>query len=203
MANLFSDDFNRSNEELGASADWTERYGDYDIVSNEVQTISSGTSFAIVAHIASSHITTADYSVQAECSRNGGISWFGVCGRRVDYSTSDSDLYTCIGNSSLGAWRLYKRVSGSWTQLDTYAATIASATYYTVKLVMNGTAISVDIDATERLTATDSALSASGDAGLCNGSGINATTYLFDDFTVDDFGVAGAGSHLLTLLGVG
>lgn len=193
MAVLFSDDFNRANESLDASADWTERKGNYELVSN-MATLSGVGAWgpALVAHCNSSDITTADYSVQADCNRNGASSWMGVAGRRVDYSTDDSDLYCVIGSSTDGEWRLYKQVSATWTQLDSYAATIADATFYTVKLEMNGTTIKGYIDGTERLSATDSSLSASGDAGISNYESGVGTGYQFDNFTADTLAAGGA-----------
>lgn len=198
MANLFSDNFNRANEELGASADWTERYpagdGDYDIVSNQVHTVvAKAASEVVCAYISSSYITTADYSVQVEANSSAGGLFYGVMGRRVNFGTNDSDGYfvSRYENGASDDYRLYKRAAGAWTQLGTsYVAAITGTE--TLKLEMNGTAIKAFLDGTERVSVTDTTFSASGDCGITDTTG--GTPHegvVWDNFTADDFTVGG------------
>jgi hypothetical protein len=119
MANVFSDNFNRSNEELGASANWTERAGDFEIVTNAAEMISRSAGEIDVGYY-STTVGTADYEVSSDLVNVTSITdWFGVCGRRVDYSTADSDMYTALANrDATNTFYTHKRVSGSWTQLS-------------------------------------------------------------------------------------
>lgn len=200
MANLFSDDFNRANEELGASADWTERGPagdvDYDVVSNQVNTVvAKAADDAVCAHIDSSYITTADYTVEVEANSSGGGLFYGPVGRRVDYSTNDSDGYFALRFENGGSddYRLYKRVSGSWTQLgSSYSAAITGTE--TLKLEMDGSDISAYLDGTLRIgPITDTALTASGDCGISDATGgSDHSGAVWDNFTADDLVVGGA-----------
>lgn len=192
MANLFSDDFNRANEELGASSDWTERGPsgdvDYDIVSNQVSTVvAKAASDAICAHISTTPITTADYSVQVEADGSGGGQFYGPVGRRANNGANDSDGYFALRhNTTTDDYRLYKRVSGSWTQLgSSYTAAIPGNE--TLKLEMNGSTIKAFLDGTERHSQTDTSLSASGDCGISDATGgTDHSGVVWDNFTADD-----------------
>lgn len=199
VTNLFSDDFNRANESLDASADWTERDGNYQIVSNYAELTGSGGTNRC-AHIASSHVTTADYSVTSNLDKGTAIlyGYHGICGRRVDYSTADSDMYVMIYSPS-DDLKLYKRISGSWTQLDTYSVTLTNNTSYKFELKMNGTTIEGYLDDVLRLSATDSSLTASGDAGIQNGTDSSADAgRRWNDFSVDTIGAADTVAPVLT-----
>lgn len=200
MANLFFDDFNRPDEDLGASADWTERYGDYGVVSNQAELVSEVGSAQRAAYILSSYVTTADYSVTSNLDKGTatGFQYIGVCGRRVNYSTSDSDMYALL-YSDTDDFVLYKRVSGSWTLIQRYTVTLTDNTSYKFELKMDGTTIEGYLDDVLRVSGTDSSLSASGDAGLQNGTdGSVNSGRSWNDFSVDDLtvgGVTGSGSH--------
>ena len=204
MANLFFDDFNRANEGIDASADWTERYGDWSIVSNLVELDGVLGSGQRVAHIASSKITTADYEVTLDTDRGTGVGYqyIGICGRRVDFSTTDSDMYVCLW-SLTDNFVVYKRVSGSWTLIQRYTVTLTTNTVYEFRLKMNGTTIEGYLDGTLRASGTDSALSASGDAGLSAGTDGTANDgRSWDNFSVDDL-VAGGGRIMGSLANKG
>ena len=171
MATIFSDDFNRADaDSLGG--DWTERGADFDIVSNGVNIPNGG---------------------------NGGGGYLGVVGRRVNYSTDDSDGYFASIRPSSGRVRLFSRVSGVATSIATTdAETINFDTFYTVKVDMNGTTIKELIDGSEILSATNSALSAAGDGGLMLSSGDD--DQFWDDFLSEDGG--GAATRRVSLGGV-
>lgn len=202
MATIFSDDFNRGdNDSLGGN--WTERGADFDIVSNEVKIPNGGNSGGGYSTVFDSGHTysSADYSVQAKTKliTGGGGVYLGVVGRRVNYSTDDSDGYFASIRPSAGRVRLWSRVSGVTTSLATTdAETISFDTFYTVKVDMNGTTIKEFINGTEILSATNSALSAAGDGGLMLSSGDD--DQFWDDFLLEDG--SGAATRRVSLGGV-
>ena len=188
MATIFSDNFNRTDSD-SLGADWTERGADFDIVSNEVKIPNVGNSGAGYSTVYDSGHTysSADYSVQAKTKMvtGGGGGYLGVVGRRVNYSTDDSDGYFASIRPSSGRVRLWSRVSGVATSIATTdAETILFDTFYTVKVDMNGTTIKEFINGSENLSATNSAPSAAGDGGLMLSSGDD--DQFWDDFLSED-----------------
>ena len=193
-ASSFFDNFNRTdNASLGSN--WTKREDastDWQIVSNQVKlTAASGNSTAFTAYT-SNGITGADYSVQADIQYPSGTQyWLGVVGRRADYgANNDSDGYFALANQADGIVYLYKRVSGTWTQLGTSAQTINSLTAYTIKLSMTGSNINVYWNGSLIINVNDTSISAAGSAGLSNGSGYNATGYTWDNFYITPLSTA-------------
>jgi hypothetical protein len=81
-------------------------------------------------------------------------------------------------------------VLGSY-QISGYAAN----TWVTLKLRANGNSLSVDVDRTTRITATDSSFT-SGQAGVWSYAPGSARAHSFDDFTIVQLG-AGMGSKVL------
>jgi hypothetical protein len=185
---LFSDDFNRADNDL-LGGNWVERGPsvDFDIVTGRVQVMAYATSLIGVAYNPAG-ISSADYTVQAIVNPATGDTLTGVCGRRVNFSTADSDGYMAFIHDTANSLFLYKRVSGTWTELGSFAVTITAGTDYTVKLSMQGTTIKAFLDGVERISVTDSSLSAAGDAGLCINGGAENTGMRWDDFLVEDFG---------------
>jgi hypothetical protein len=109
-----------------------------------------------------------------------GHGYYGVVGRRVDYSTNDSDGYFAITETGTNLL-LYKRVSGTWAFIS--SATITETAGDVIKLQMIGSAIKVFYNGTEKISVTDTSLTAAGDAGLT----VAQTGYagdLFDNFSV-------------------
>ena len=202
MATIFSDDFNRADaDSLGGA--WTERGADFDIVSNGVNIPNGGNSGGGYSTVYDSGHTyaSADYSVQAKTKllTGGGGGYLGVVGRRVNYSTDDSDGYFASIRPSSGRVRLWSRVSGVATSIATTdAETINFDTFYTVKVDMNGTTIKELIDGSEILSATNSALSAAGDGGLMLSTGDD--DQFWDDFLSEDD--SGAATRRVSLGGV-
>lgn len=190
MATIFSDNFNRADSDsLGAN--WTERGADFDIDTNEVVIPNGGNTGAgySAAYDSGSTYGSADYSVQAEVKNDSGGSYVGVCGRRVNFSTDDSDAYFATIRPSSGRVRLFRRQSGAVISIATTdAETINAATFYLVKLDMSGTTIKEFIDGGEILSVTNSDISAAGDAGLMVSGG--DLTMHWDDFLSEDAGAA-------------
>ena len=191
MATLFSDAFNRANN-VSLGADWTERGGtsNIDIVTNRAEAITLTGSFIGIAHTATWGV--ADYTVQVIVNTPAGNTFYGTAGRRVNQSTDDSDCYAAFVNETNDTLTLYKRIAGSYTNLGSFAVTIAASTDYTVKLSMQGITIKAFLDGTERISVTDASLSANGDSAITTGtSGVVGGR--FDDFLVEDFAAPAAG----------
>lgn len=197
MATIFSDDFNRGNEELGASADWTERGGagvDFNLVSNEIEHIAAGANiFEDVGYNNSGTYGTADYEVSAEVKQPSGNPQPGVIGRRVNDGATSSDYYGIILKQSGNEVNLTKRLSESQTEIvnDT-TVTINADTFYTLRMRMSGTTISGFLDEVEIVGSphTDSDIAAAGDAGLMMS---NSDGAIWDDFLAATL-VAAAGN---------
>jgi len=189
-ATLFSDDFNRADNDL-LGGNWVERGDagfDVDIVTNRAQLITPIASGHGLAYNTTA-LGTADYTVQAIVRLAEGATTHGVCGRRVNFGANDSDGYTVFLSRSADTLTLYKRVSGTWTQLGSYSVSVFAGDY-TVKLSMQGTTIKAFLDGVERISVTDSALSAAGDACISAGNGGVANSQ-WDDFLVESFAAAG------------
>lgn len=185
---LFSDDFNRADNDL-LGGNWVERGAagvDFDIVTNRVEIIGLPNNENSVVYNPAG-ISSADYTVQAVVNPISGNAFSGVGGRRVHFGASDSDGYAAFINQNSGKLHLYKRVSGTWTELGSFITTITAGVDYTVKLSMQGTTIKAFLDGVERISVTDSALSAAGDACINGGQGGPVGTR-WDDFLVEDFG---------------
>lgn len=194
MAELFSDDFNRANEELDASADWTERGGtiDLDIVSNQVDTTTNPNAEA-TAYISSSYITTADYRVTCDINRNTSTNSEGLCIRRVNYGSDRSSCYNILINATVMS--IWEWLGGSgWSQIGSnQTITMNTNTFYTCYIEVDGSDITVDFDsgAVNYGPQTDTTLTASGDCGFQLGES-GAGSFSWDNFVVDDLVAGGA-----------
>lgn len=134
---------------------------------------------------------SADYYVEATIQHNGAgasTSLTGVCGR---LATGASTMYMAYYNPGTAVWLLEKLVAGTNTQLGSYSTTLAVLTSAVVKLEMIGTAIKVFIDGVERISVTDSSITAAGFAGI---RGRSVGRHL--DVTADQIGGGGGGSSI-------
>lgn len=130
---------------------------------------------------------TADYDVQADfyVVTNLTSDGSGILGR-ADATVSagnDTYYYAQYINSS-GQWSLDKAVAGVFTNLGTYTQALSTSTAYALKLEMRGTTIKLYVDSVERISVTDSDISAAGKAGLYGNRSGDATGYHLDNFQV-------------------
>jgi hypothetical protein len=135
---------------------------------------------------------SADYSVSTDVVIQSGSGPIlgGPCGR---VSSSAATFYHAQYNLSAGAWRLWKSVSGTFTQLGsdvTQSLTVGQA--YSLKLEMIGTAIKLYVDGVLKISATDSSIAAAGFPGLrigqSAGSVLGTTGLQLDNFSADPIG---------------
>ena len=108
----------------------------------------------------------------------------GVCGRMA---TGANTYYRAVFTNGTG-WQLFKIVAGSQSQLGSTAGgtTLTVGNDVNLELKMSGTTISVIVDGTTLITATDSAIT-SGVSGIrMNGSTSDSAGYHIDNWqTVD------------------
>lgn len=182
-----------SHPSVGATApyasSWT-RLGsgsaDCDIESNTLVNGSTDNSNKCVYKCAGTP-ANANYSVSAHIKKNAatGKGYMGVVARCTDVN----NLYFAFYDAYDVAWLLFKRVSGTDTQIGAYSTSLSTGTTYLCKLTCNGTTISVDIDGTNRISVTDSALSSAGQAGIMAYLAVGDTNDLIMiDLSADDVG---------------
>lgn len=139
---------------------WTQNNGGTMIIYNNRCESSQSTSqgFYYSSYVPSS----ADYTVSADVMAAGsGVPVF-VAGR---CSTSAVTMYGCRWNGST-TWELTKWVSGTRTVIGSYAGDTPVDTLRSVELIMSGTTISFKIGGVERISVTDSSISAAGRPGI-------------------------------------
>jgi len=82
---------------------------------------------------------------------------------------SGTSYYAARYQTSDGTWRLVKVINGAETSLGSAAATLTPGTAYRLRLDVSGTALSLAVNGTVLVTATDAAISQAGRAGLALG----------------------------------
>lgn len=138
--------------------------GNMDIFQNHTKCASNTT--ATYWHHSSTP-TTANYSVRGTFSKsNVSQTSSDLTGRTTDYALTTYAIENWDNSGSY--WDLYKNVSGSATTIGSYSGDDPSTAARVVDLIMDGTTISVEIDGTERISVTDSAITFKGWPGVGN-----------------------------------
>jgi hypothetical protein len=178
--------------ELGATWTLHPAYaGGAEIKSNRVWGSTAGGS-TITVMMASGAPGSADYDVLCDVYAQTGITdveMGGVVGRA--HATND-DGYHAFYYSGAGGWRLDKLVGGSRTTLDLFVAGITQGVTYALKLEMRGSAIKVYVDGVQRISVTDSSITAAGKAGAVFREGSATVGLHLDNFSAVDAGGAPA-----------
>jgi hypothetical protein len=176
MQSIFSDSFDRpDNTNISDKApmglSYTEVAGDFQIVSGKLKAVGLNNHLATLDIVPNS----PDYSVRAiVATTTGETSGIGLMLRYID---ADNFYYARI--STFGqTLRIYKRVAGTDTQLGSYSGGYVGATDYTLTFEAVGTALKAYVNGVERVSVTDSDLTAAGKAGFWTDYG-NST---FNDF---------------------
>ena len=134
------------------------------------------------AYYASGSPPSADYYVQADFFVASVISVnAGICARM---STSTDTMYSVRLNNGT-TWELRLLQPGSGSTLGSSTNQIPSVGQSkTVRLICNGTSISVTVNGVSEISVTDATISAAGKAGIrCAGVGSDSTGYHFDNFS--------------------
>jgi hypothetical protein len=142
---LFSDDF-----ESGSASNWTIVNGSWSVVTDGTKVYNQlNTSGEGLLYAASSLWT--NYTVQEDLKLyTSGAT--GIVARYMD----SNNYYMFRLNTSLGQVELYKKVAGTFTLLKATPMTINLNTWYTLKLVLNGSSITGYVNGTQQVYATDS-----------------------------------------------
>lgn len=141
---------------------------------------------ASTQYVASGTPASADYDVQADLyvvtmPLTAIFYGAGVIGRANN--SGARSWYQLTYSGQIGKWELDKIVSGTVTSLGTYTQVLSASNSYTMKLQMRGTAIKAFIGGVERISVTDSDISATGQAGIGFGEDETAATgYHLDNF---------------------
>ena len=152
---LASDNFDRTdNDTVGTG--WVEVVGDWDIVSNKLGMVAhSAIPNVCRFDTALNEVPSGNYEVEAIVRMSvAGEIW--VMGRYQD----TNNFYLIQVNTSSSELRFYKRVAGSYTELQLpFASTYVINTDYTIKIKFTGTTIKGYENGVERFSVTDSSLS--------------------------------------------
>ncbi len=172
---LLSDDFQDGN-----SSGWGTSNGSWSVVTDGSYVYKqSGTS--TTAHAYNGTSTWANYSIQARAkalSFNGSGRYFGIAAR---YSSSSNYYFVVLTNSN--TLEIRKKVGGASTTLASKTYTVATGTWYTLKLAVNGTSLQASVNGVLELSATDASIA----AGRVAVTTYNASAE-FDDVLVEDSG---------------
>ncbi len=179
------DDFNRA-DSTNLGSKWTERAGDWHIVSNTLRNKSTGGD--IIASYnggpyANVAVTSKVYIASGSGSTSIGARWGDYSGGLPTQGYNAEMLST----GEVILWRV-----SDWTQLGSYQiAGYSNGTWYTLTLRANGSSLSVDVNGVTRITASDSAFT-SGEAGVWSYASTAVSQHRFDDFVITVLGGGGA-----------
>jgi pectate lyase len=172
---VFTEDFQDGN-----SSGWGTSNGSWSVV-NDGTYVYKQSSLSTTAHAYNGTSTWANYSVETRVkalSFNGTARYFGIGAR---YSGTSSYYSMVLLNTN--RLELRKRVSGANTTLAGKSYTVTTGTWYTLKLVVNGTSLQAYVNGVLELSATDSSLR----TGKLLLTTYNASAE-FDDISVDNLG---------------
>lgn len=136
---------------------------------------------------------SADYTVKADfLKKDDSDGAQMVCGRMsTSANTFYAAQYTRSVSGSTAAWKLFKRVAGTFTQLGSSVnQTLTVDVAYEGKLSMSGSTIELykEGSGTPSISTTDTSITAAGKSGL-RGTGYvstNTSSLHLDNFSADD-----------------
>lgn len=177
-----TDTFDRADGTIGTPSDGGSAWVDLGTQVWRIYSNTAGESTSGATAGAYLEASDANVEVQATITTVGGSA--GLSARIADNNNM------LLVNIPSGAWRLYKKVAGSFTQLGS-TATVTTSTNDVVFLgVTSANAITVKQNGTSRITATDSAGSSNTKHGFYNNAD---TTTRWNDFTIVVAGGGGGG----------
>lgn len=173
---LLSDTF-----EDGNANGWTVSGGTWSVVTDGSQAYRQSNTGSSDSRTWTGSSGWTNYSVQVRVkplSWNGSNRFVALLARR---QSATSYYYVTLRSSNL--LELKKLVSGSVVTLASRSFTVATGTWYTLRLDVNGSSLAAYVNGAQQLTATDTQYTA-GDAGVATYFG----TASFDDFLVTGVG---------------
>jgi hypothetical protein len=128
---------------------------------------------------------STDYDVEFTVAQ---ISDAGISGIVARCDTAVDTYYVIRYNTSgAGAWQLQARVAGVTTELGSWTDTIGSGSSRSGVFELRGSELKVYIEGIERISVSDSTISAKGRVGVWLGGGAGNTTRIHvDSITVTD-----------------
>ena len=121
-------------------------------------TVPASANYKVEADVVVQSLTTGDH--------------IGVIGRwDITATTGSGTFYLARYETSSSSWQLLKSVNGTATSLGSFAQTLSVGGTYRLGLDMSGTTIRLLVDGVSRISATDSAVTAAGRAGVRLGAG--------------------------------
>lgn len=144
---------------------------------------------------------SADYDVECVVRQVTTVGQNGPAGR-IDTAANTMYVARVITLAAATNVDLLKIVAGTQTQITTYIHGSSDGADITVRLSMRGTAIKVYVNGTERISVTDSDISAAGKAGVRGNTGTSVTGYHIDSINgYDYFAIAGSSTAAGTTAG--
>ncbi|MDW8326812.1 MAG: hypothetical protein RMK99_09620 [Anaerolineales bacterium] len=178
------DDFNRA-DSTTLGPNWTERSGDWAIVSQTLRNASTGGD--IVASWNGGPYTNVAVSAQVQNTGSNGTTTLGVRWNANGGVPTQGYNVDLLGNGAVTLFRV-----SDWAVLGTYTIPgYTAGAWYTLTLRANGSTLSVDVNGVTRLSATDGAFT-SGAVGVWSYNSVSAGEHRFDNFSVT---VLGGGGH--------
>lgn len=188
--------------ETGASWTLHSSYGTGQAVLTDANRVRSN-NLNQALYYASGTPASADYDVEVDMRIFSLIAATqdGPCGR---INTSLNTMYYFRYRPDPTVWEIGKLVGGTSTILGSYTHVPTVGNTYHVKLEMRGTTLKGYIDGVLQITATDSAITAAGRAGIrwLEASASNTTGIHFDNFSATDPAVVPANTVAPVISGI-
>lgn len=176
-----TDNFNRANEALGDSANWSEVQGGFNIVSNQVATGSNATAGQWRSARYEADLDSDDHYAEIEWLTAENSNSLGAVTCR--YSPSAATYY--LGGQRQSQSRIDKVVTGSITSLATGSGGTPSKT---VKLEVDGSALELFFNDVSALNTTDTSITGNLRAGI---AGHTSSAHTGDNFEAGDLAAGG------------
>lgn len=145
------DDFTRADGDIiGNQLTWTETLGDIDTSSNSA----SHTTIGISAARAESDLSSTDHYAQGLHTYPGTDTSAGPAAR---YAGASNTFYHSRLQRTTNMVRIYKSITGTMTSLASTSFTVGTGSY-TNKVTANGSTITADVNSTNYLSITDTAI---------------------------------------------
>ena len=135
---------------------------------------------------------SANYTVEADVYRSStsvNNDVIGIVGR-LDTANALGTYYGAVYDKTAGNWVLYSMNNGAKASLGTYSQSFSGGSTYRVSLDMTGSTIRLLVGGTQRVSVTNTTITAAGSAGVIMGFGASTTTVdnsngmHLDNFTV-------------------
>lgn len=186
---VVTDDFNRADELLGASANWD--YGDHQVGAVVSNQLSLQGTFGRDTAYWSADTFQADCYVQADyitaSTHDGGLALRISTG---DVDPDHGDLYAARDNNS--GTDIVKFVGGSFTRIGSDGGDPSQGAWY---FEADGSTLTLDIDTVQTIQVTDTSITAGGYSGFIT----DGYSGVWDNFEAGDLGIPPSASIAGTL----